>query len=253
MEDTNKLGWSSPKTAIKVITILLIAGIVVISLIRDRIVNNYDQQVSFTGQGKIYYEPDTANVLMGVNVDQKTKADDALKELNEKMNKVIEAVKKAGIPKEDIKTQNYTLNPHYETISNSTRVTGYDANQVVLVKIKNIKENADLPSQIISAANQAGVNQINGISFEPSNIEDLKQEARLKAIADAKDKANNLSSALGVKLGKIISWWENSYPIQPYYSEMGGGGMGGGGFSSPTVPAGTYEIVSEVNITYKVK
>ena len=87
-----------------------------------------------------------------------------------------------------------------------------------------------------------------------AKIEDIKQEARLKAIVDAKKKAKTLSRSLGVRLGKIVGWWENfNPPMPPYYGEFGGGLGGGGGVAAPVVPSGLGEINMEVNISYKIK
>lgn len=234
------------------IAMILVTAIIIISLLRDRIINPMNWQVSFTGQGKMFYEPDIANIMFGVRVDKKDKAEDALNELNEKINKIFEALETKNIPRSDIKTQNYSLYPQYDMINNISTLSGYSANQVVVVKLRGIKENSALPSEIIKAAGAAGINQIDGITFEPSNMEELKQEARVLAIQDAKNKADNLSSKIGVKLGKIVSWWENynPYPI-PYYGDMGG--YGGGEKGGAMLPSGTQEIIVEVTISYLVK
>ena len=246
----------SPWFALKIIGMVLVAAIVIISLTRERFVNRPEWQLSFSGQSKVSYEPDVANINIGVQVDKKTQAEDALKELDEKMVKVLKAVEDAGIKKGDVQTQNYTLSPHYDTINEITKVTGYDANQTIKIKVRDINKDKEKASRVISAASSAGANQINSIFFESSKIEDIKQEARLKAIVDAKKKAKTLSRSLGVRLGKIVGWWENFNPPMPlYYGEIGGGlGIGGGGGgSTPVVPSGLGEINMEVNISYKIR
>ncbi len=91
-----------------------------------------------------------------------------------------------------------------------------------------------------------------GIAFDVSKLEELKQEARIKAIADAKKKAQSIALALGVKLGNIVGWWEN--PIQvpgttgPYYLD----GKGGEGDQN-AVPTGLHEIIIEVGVNYKIR
>ena len=89
--------------------------------------------------------------------------------------------------------------------------------------------------------------------FEAVFAEKLKNEARAKAIADAKKKADELKGQIGIKLGKIINFYENigGYPL-PYYAKAEGlgGGVGGGG---PSVPAGENEITVNVTITYQIK
>lgn len=255
MVETNdkKCLWREPKYILILLGILLLAGIVIVAILRDRIVNQPNWQVSVTGRGIVSYEPDVAIITMGVQVDKVNKADQALTQLNEKINNVIKAVEEVGVTKENIKTQNYSLYPQYDWINNVQTPGGYTASQLLMVKVTNLSVNKDLVSQVIAAATKAGVNQIQGVSFDSSNIEDLKQEARLKAIADAKNKAGSIASNLGVRLGKVIGWWENpvTLPGMPYYNEMGG--YGGGGNSTPSVPSGNQEIIMDVSINYEVK
>lgn len=253
----DKFCCGSPWFILKIVGMILLASIIIISILRERIVYVNERTMDFRGAGKVAYEPDTAKVNLGVQIDQKAKAEDALKELNEKIDKILKAVEATGIKKEDIQTYDYTLSPHYETIKEAERVIGYDANQVVAVKVKDIKNDKEKVSKVIAAASEAGVNQIKGISFEPSNFEDIKQEARLKAIADAKEKAKVLSKSLGVRLKRIVGWWENTYyPLSYNYS---GEGMGGGGGMAvndgytPNVPSGAQELNTEVSITYRIK
>jgi hypothetical protein len=207
--------------------------------------------MAFSGRGTVKYVPDVANLNFGVKVDNKAKADEALKELNSKIDKIMVELEKVGLTKDKIQTQNYVLNPHYEAPDGINKLTGYDANEILIVKIENIDENPNRIAEIVNTVSLAGSNQINGLSFEPSNLEDLKQEARLLAIADARKKANDLANTMDVDLGKVISWWENYLtPSYQYSYDMGGGYGGGGAVSTPT---GNYEVVVEANISYKVK
>lgn len=255
MNNSNEccLGWRNPKTIILLVAILVVGGIVALSLVRERIINDYGQRMSFTGQGKITYKPDTANITLGVQVDNVLSAETALNELNTKMTKIKKVIKNLNIAEENILLQNYSLTPQYNTIDNIQKVTGYSANQLIVVKVTDLEKNADSITQIIAAANVAGVNQINGVSFTTSKLEELKQQARLLAIAKAKEKAQELSPVLKIRLKKIANMWENpiyipemmnSYPTY-YYDGKGGAG--------PMVPNGNQEIIIEVTLEYKVK
>lgn len=247
--------WRSPKTIFIFLAVILLTAVVIVSILRDRIVNSPQWQVSVTGQGKVAYQPDIANVTLGVQIDKMFRAETALNQLNDKMEKIIKAVKVAGIPDEDVQTQNYSLYPQYDYLDNVASLAGYNANQQILVKVKGISEDADKVSKVIAAATKAGVNQVLGVAFDVSNLEQLKQEARLKAINDAKSKAGNLAAAAGVRLGKVVGWWENFIQAPgatSYYD--GKGGMGGGaGAVAPVVLTGSQEIIVEVNLNYQVK
>lgn len=265
MEEENKSGGRCfhskvPMIVLGIVLTVAVASIAIVSIIRDRIVNYPQNQVSVIGQGKVSYQPDIATVNLGVQIDKVAKADEALNQLNSKIKNIVAAVKGQGIAPEDITTQNYSLLPQYDYVNNVSSVSGYNANQQIIIKIRGIKDNPEKVSQVISEATKSGVNQVLGINFDVANLDELKQEARLKAIKDAGSKAGTIASAAGVKLGEVIGWWEN-YVQGPsssgYYSGAEKGGLGGAGMSagsaSPTIPSGSLEIIMEMNLNYKLK
>jgi len=242
------------KIALMFLLIIVFGAIVIVSILRDRIVNQNQSQISVVGQVRISYVPDTANVTLGVQIDKLYRAEDALNQLNQKVNKIIEAISKAGVSKEDIKTQNYSLYSNYDYIGGVSKVNGYSANETIVIKIKDIQNNQDLMLKVISEATRAGANQVNGVSFENSNIDNLKQEARIKAIENAKGKSNDIQNALGIKFGKIVGMWENYIsPTPEMYSDYGKGGLSAASSISPVLPSGTQEVLVEVNLSYKIK
>lgn len=259
----HKMGW-----ILKLVAMFLLAAIVGLAILRDRFVANPMWQVSIVGRGEISYLPDTAKINIGVKVDRAATAEAALKQLNDTMAKVVAAISGAGIDKKDIQTLNYNLSPQYDYIYQPAEpgsttppvgknvLTGYDADQSLLVTIKDLSEDKGLVAKVIASAGQAGSNKINSISFDNSDMNNLKDQARLKAIADAKSKAGELAGAAGVKLGKVIGWWENFVQgpdAYPYYGGKGGTMMGAAEVTPPTVPSGEYKLILEMNLNYEVK
>lgn len=251
----NNSSWSSPKVILSLIGMILLAGVVTVSIIRDRIVNNPQWTVSVTGHAELAYQPDTATVHIGVNVDRAATAEAALNQLTQKVTTVLKALKDSGIAESEIQTDNYSIYPQYDYVDETSRLAGYNANQQVSVKIKQLDAQSDAVSEVISTATKAGANQINGVSFETENDEALKQQARVLAIQDAQNKAQELAGAGNVKLKRIVGWWENfiqgpnTYPT--YYD--GKGGMGGGAGAPSTVPSGEQKIIIEMGVNYLVK
>ena len=246
---------SKQKLALLLVGMILITGIVSLALLRDRIVNWPQWTVTVTGQGKVSYQPDTAVVYLGVRVEKANNAERALTQLNSSIDKVLASVKELNIPQEDVRTQNYSLFPQYDYIEGVSVLSGYTASQQLVVKIKNLDQQPDLVASLVAKATAAGANQVDGISFETSDIEALKQQARLMAIQDAKNRAGALAGAADVKLGKVVGWWDNMVqgPMmgQPYYYD-GKGGFGAGGVGGE-VPSGQQEIIIEVGVNYRVK
>ncbi|HLD86107.1 MAG TPA: SIMPL domain-containing protein [Patescibacteria group bacterium] len=250
--------WRQPKVILSLVGMLLLAGIVTVAILRDRIVNQPQWQVNVVGQGKVAYQPDTAEVTIGVQVDRAYSAELAMKQLNDKMAKIIAAIKAADVSAEDITTQNFSLYPQYDYKEGVQVSAGYSANQQVVAKVKELTTSSEKLAKVVGDATKAGANQIVGINFSVSNVEELKQQAKLKAISDAKGKAGALADAAGVRLGKVVGWWENIVQapgLSGYgsYDYEKGSGMGGGGGGTPTVPTGSQEIIVEITVNYKVK
>jgi uncharacterized protein len=244
-------GWWRLKDVRKIVGMVLLATIVIVAIVRDRIVNQPQAQVSVAGMGKVSYQADQATVTVGVQVDKVFAAEGALRQLNDKVAKVVAAIKNAGIASADIETENYSLYPQYTYLNGASLPSGYSANQQLSIKVRNLGENNTGVSAVVAAATQAGANIVSGVAFDVSNLDELKQQARVLAIADAKSKAGVLAKAAGVELGEILGWWENQVQVpgpQPYADGKGGAS----GAATPTVPSGTQEIVIEVSLNYRI-
>lgn len=248
-------GGGKNKTAIIIVGLVLLTAVVITSILRDRIVNQQFKNVTVSGQGKVAYTPDIAIVILGVQIDKVAKPEEALNQLNSKVANIIKEIKAVGIAAENIQTQNYSLYPQYDYKDNVSAVSGYNANEQLVIKVNAYDKNPDQLSRVIAAASRAGANQVNNLSFDASNMNDLKQQARIKAIEDAKAKSNALASTAGVELRDITGWYENLMSPMPLYStvDYGKGGLGGGAAVNPNTPAGDREVVIEIGVTYNIK
>jgi uncharacterized protein YggE len=264
MEEGNMVqssSWKNPRFILKVLALVILGAIIVASILRERIVRDNEDTVTVTGRGKVSYQPDTAVVALGVKVENVAKAEEALNKLNDSTDKIIAAVKALGIPDEDIKTQTYSLAPHYEysAESRNSSISGYDADQQLVIKAKGIDKDPGLSGRVIAEAGKAGSNQVIGVSFDISNLEELKQEARIQAINDAKSKSSELAKAAGIKkLGDVVSWYENIVQ-SPDNSQNFGYGAGGTGAEKATsavpaqIPSGTGDIIIEMSVNYRTR
>lgn len=234
-----------------IIVILVIGAIVVVSLLRDRIVNKQYWQVNVVGVGKVAVKPDLAIINLGVKTVNEANAKAALDKNNKAANEVIKQLTAKGISADDIQTSFYNLTPVYNTEGN--QIIGYTGEQQLTVKVREIKNNGEKKiGEIIEIANKAGVNQVNSINYDYLEIDKIKQEARILAINDAQKKAVELAQKTGVRLGKIVGWWEN-YVTSPYQEASYGMGIGGGGGAAPNIMPGVSEITIEMNVSYLIK
>ena len=174
-----------------------------------------------------------------------------MSENTEKMNNVINALKTDfNIDEKDIQTENFNINPRYEWNDNERILVGYEINQVINVKIRNL----DIIGDVIQKSTDLGANDINSLSFTFDNDEALKEEAREKAIQNAKDKAEALAKDLGVKMVKIVDFYESSsVPATRgvYYNEAMKISLDSA--TSADIEVGQNKITSIVSITYLIK
>jgi uncharacterized protein len=214
-----------------------------------------DNTISMSAEGKVTATPDMATINIGV-MTVKTNAKDAQDENSKKSNKVIDFVMSLGIPKEDVTTSQFNVYPQYNYQSGRNEITGYQATQTIVVKVKGVDKSSESVGKLIDGATDNGANEIQGVSLSFDNPDNLKQEARKIAISKAKEKAIELAQESGLKLGKVVSISENggSTPY-PMYSEAYG--MGGGAMDSktvtPSVPVGSQDVTATMTVVFEVK
>jgi uncharacterized protein len=155
-----------------------------------------------TGKSSITTAPDKAVLTLGVT----QKAAD-LKQAQNSANTIMENLHKQlstfGIKKQDIKTQNYSINPNYDYSKNGQNIIGYSVDITLAVNLTDFSQ----VNQVVDTATSLGINQVNGVQFTLSDAKEaeVRSQARKEAIEDAKRNANELASLAGMKLGRIIN------------------------------------------------
>lgn len=165
-----------------------------------------DTLFTVSGTGEATAVPDTAMVSLGVTKTAST-VEEAQNQVNETINTITKDLKQLGIEEKDIKTSNYNVNPNYDYTSGKNTVTGYTVNANLDVKVKDIEK----ANKAVDAATKDGANQIGNVQFvlNDEKKKELENQARKKAIDEAKEKAKSISDAAGIKLGKIINIQES--------------------------------------------
>ncbi len=229
--------------------------------------NQYPPQnvISVSGTADVYAVPDIAEITFDVSETAKT-TPDAQKKVTDKMNAILASLKKSGIADKDVKTVGYNIYPEYEyqTLNmicpqgsycppnpGKQVLTGYRVTHSIDIKVRK----TDQAGQVLSDLGTLNVTNLSGINFTIDDEEKVKDDARAKAITDAKDKADVLARALGVHLVRIVSFNESgNYPI--YYGKamaMDSAGVAPQSAPTPSVPTGENKITSNVTITYEIR
>jgi uncharacterized protein YggE len=163
--------------------------------------------------GEVSRVPDMAVVSAGV-VSRSPTASAALQDTANRMQSVQSALRRAGIADRDIQTSQVSLSPEYRYDNNQPpKLVGYSASNNVTVKFRDIKNSG----KILDALVEQGANQISGPSLTVDKPEAALDEARAKAIAIGRARAELYARSLGLRVVRIVSVNESgsSYPVPP--------------------------------------
>jgi uncharacterized protein len=154
------------------------------------------------GAGEAKVTPDRALIYVGVQTKGRTAAI-AGAENARLASAILEAVRVAGIPRDQIGTMNYSVNPSYRYFPDGRKpeLTGYDASNTVRVEVRSL----DLVGKVIDAALGAGANTISGLSYYASQLDATKREALGSATTNARLSAEVIAKAAGGTLGPLVS------------------------------------------------
>lgn len=247
----------------KILMVLLAVALVYLTLFLGTLMRNNIKKYYYIGQaeqmertivvngsGKVTGQNDLAVTTIGFSNTDKDVA--KAQETNRKvMDPLLKELKALGIEDKDLQS-NYSLYPEYEyTPERGQQLRGFRVTNNVIVKIRDLTKVA----VVLALPTKFGANEVSGLNFTIDDPENLRNEARLEALADAKSKAKQLAENLGVSLGEIISYADydasTSYPYPMNQMAYAKEGLGGGG--GPTeITTGSREINMGVTIVYKI-
>lgn len=160
--------------------------------------------VTVSGYGEVISTPDTGFFSVGVEVRAASVAE-AREGAARAADKVLASLKSNKVDEKDIKTSGLSINPEYDYSkpSGQPRIIGYVVSNSVEVKVRKL----DSFSKVIDDAALAGGDavRLNSVRFALEDDTKAIEEARDKAMADARKKAEQLARAGGVSLGKPVS------------------------------------------------
>ena len=202
--------------------------------------------VSATGYAEA--APDRAMVSAGV-VQQGKTAREAMMGNATLMMAVFDELEAAGIPKSNITTSQLSLQPQYDYRNRSKpTIKGYEARNTVSVKSDDLEQIGPMLDALV----RAGVNNINQVQFSVKDPKAALTKAREDAIREAREKAEGMAEAAGVKLGPLMSMNENSRGgMNPRPSVSYGARMEMSDAVTP-ISAGEQTMSVSVNMSYGI-
>jgi uncharacterized protein len=156
--------------------------------------------IKVSGEGEVSINPDTAIITLGVITENKLLSE-AQNENNMLTNRVISALLKQGIAREDIQTANFNIDMQYDYQDGKQLFRGYRVSHVLQVTVRQI----DKTGQLVDIAVSNGANQVSNIEFTLANPAPVYNEALVLALQNSQQKAKTIATNLGVQWNSIPS------------------------------------------------
>lgn len=213
-------------------------------------------QITVHGTGTIQAKPDVAHITVTVHSDA-VLATDALANNNKSMKKVLDSLKDLGLKDEEIQTSEVSLMPQYKYKKserpdqygyNQPELYGYVAHNTVNVTVCDLTKTG----KVFEAVVKAGSNRLEGLTFGVKDPSKLLDEAKVKAVKNARTTAELYAAAAGVKVGKLKTITESSSdsPRPPTYARKMADSTSPG---ETPISAGSLTFTVSVNVVYDVE
>ncbi len=255
---------------VQVLTLLLLAGLVASAgafaysyIIAARIAKHTSvssRQITVTGEGKVSVRPDTMVFTAGV-ITQAKKVGSAQTQNSTRANAIIDFLKARGVAEKDIRTIAYNISPQYQYFNippcmgfpcppqRPPEITSYEIRNTIEIKVRDLAR-ADA---LIDGVTDAGANEVASLMFRVDDEDAAKAQAHAQAIADAQVKARQIAQSLGVRLVRIVGYYDQTdAPLQRMYDGAGPILLKAAS-SAPPIQSGETEIRASVGITYEFR
>lgn len=250
-------GHFTKKMIAVLFAIFLLYGIVYVgTLINNNLKQYYyigkadkmERTIVVNGFGKVSGNNDIAMTTIGYSNTDKdvAKAQAGNKKV---MDQISAELKKLGVADKDLQS-NYTIYPNYNyTQQKGQELIGYQVSNQLTIKIRDLTK---IP-EILGLAGKYGATEVSGLNFTIDDPENLKADARNKALIDARAKVVDLAQKLGVRVGSVVAYNEfeggTGGPIYSMKTLNASVGAGGG---PAEVSSGSRDVEMNVSVTYEI-
>ncbi len=191
--------------------------------------------VKVFGSAVLLVEPDVASLTFSV-VSQAAKPKAAFQETHQAAQRNRTYLDKANI--HEVAGSHVHLAQAFEYVEGRNRPAGYQARVSFNVLVPDLNRLEDVLVGVVDA----GADQISSVEFRTSHLKEHRAEARRRAVASAREKAENYCRAAGVALGPVVSL-EDVHP-----GSLRGSGEGNTASEVPADEGGPVRALSPASI-----
>ena len=174
-------------------------------------IDNARRSIRVQGSGGIDARPDQAVILAAV-VDQEARAGAALEANSREMARVLQKLAEFAVAKADIRTRGFSVTPVFERRQSGTttpRIIGYRVVNRIEVKVRDLARLGAMLDALVAA----GADRLDGIRFSITEPAPLADKARVRAMADARRKAELYAKAAGARVGRVLEIAEQGVSV----------------------------------------
>jgi uncharacterized protein YggE len=199
-----------------------------------------------SGTGRVAVVPDIADLRLGLSVARPT-VDAARTEAAATMAAILAAVDAAGVPRRDVRTTLLSVQPRYDyRDGKAPLLTGYELANVVEVTVRDLARLGD----VVDGTMRAGATSMDGLTFRVAELEPAEREARVRAMAAARARADVLAEAAGLTIAGVASVVEGGATPGPG-PWMKAERMSMAADVATPLEAGSQEVVVSVTVSYR--
>jgi uncharacterized protein YggE len=214
-------------------------------------------QLSVRGMGTIFAKPDQVSMTVGVTAQNKS-AEAALEENSKRMRAIISAMKKLGLKDKEYSTQQFQVHPVWESRPRNAshdwraEIIAFRVSNSLMIKSGKLK----LAGDIIADAMAAGANQVNGIHFGLADPRQYREQAIAAAMKTAREDADNLAKAAGMKITGVIQLQLDDAATTPVFVQehaMMRSAVAMDMAMAPPIQSGDVEVNATVTASFSVE
>lgn len=212
---------------VALVLFLIVSSIVLISFATSyafSVKNSNFRTFSVSAEGKAIATPDVAQFTFTIFTRGGSDVSESEKENAQRVSQVMSFLRENGISSDDVRTENYSVEPRYTSVScrngvcPPSEIEGYTVTQINSVKVRDFTDVSDLLAGVASL----NVDSLSQLSFVVDDRIEYENMARAEAINNAEQKARAIAKAAGFRLGRITSVYEDNFFINEYAGGLGG-------------------------------
>lgn len=207
--------------------------------------------INIKGKGEIYKKPDIAIVYFQKIVIDKN-YEKVINGLNNTLNDIVKGLIAIGVDEKNIKTNEFQvfIENKYDGNIKEQVFSNYKGEHKIEIEINN--DSKEINKVLTFLATNEFTANIN-IDFKYSNMEELKEEALIKAIENVNKKAELISKTLKIKIGnveEVIYNTEKTNLVKNGYNNIL---LEKSNINDFNIMAKDIEVLEEIIVTFSIK